>query len=50
MNAAGWTFLLVAWISIGVLVTFCFRKVLTEPDTTYEHPEKTQGPGSAPGA
>lgn len=50
MNAAGWLFLAVAWISIIALVTFCFRKVFSEPDSTFEHPERTEGPGSAPGA
>lgn len=50
MTTAGWAFLIIAWVSIGTLVTFCFKKVLSEPDTTFEHPEKTEGPGSAPGA
>lgn len=50
MNTAGFVFLIAAWASIGSLVAFCYYKVLSEPDTTYEHPEKTQGPGSAPGA
>jgi len=50
LNAFGWLFLILAWAGITALVAFCFRKVFTTPDTTYEHPEKTQGPGSAPGA
>ena len=50
MNAAGWTFLIVAWFFILGLVIFCFRKVMSTGDTSFEHPEKTPGPGSAPGA
>ncbi len=50
MTATGWTFLILAWVFIFGLVIFCFRKVMSTGDTTFEHPEKTEGPGSAPGA
>ena len=50
MTTAGWIFLALAWTLITSLVVFCFRKIFTISDTTYEHPEKTEGPGSAPGA
>lgn len=50
MTAAGWIFLGLAWTLITGLVVFCFRKIFTTSDTMYEHPEKTLGPGSAPGA
>ena len=49
MTTAGWVFLIVAWMSIIGLTAWCYRKVFANPDTTYEHPEKTEGPGSAPG-
>ena len=29
MNAMGWTFLIVAWVSITALVIWCFRKVVS---------------------
>ena len=50
MTGIGWLFLVLAWTFIFSLMGFCLKKIMASGDTTFEHPEKTKGPGSAPGA